>query len=71
MCPRNPLRYTTNLAVRIPLAIAKQASLGEGDSVKIVLDRGGAIVLRPACRKYELADLLGGSTPKTCDRETD
>jgi antitoxin component of MazEF toxin-antitoxin module len=44
------------LAVRIPLAIAKQASLGECDCVKIALDRDGAIVLRPARPKYDLAD---------------
>jgi len=59
------------LAVRIPLAIAKQASLGEGDCVKLALDREGRIVLRPARRKYELAELVGGITPKNRHRETD
>lgn len=59
------------MAVRIPLAIAKQASLGEGDCVKLALDREGRIVLRPARRKYELAELVGGITPKNRHRETD
>ena len=57
--------------MRIPLAIAKQASLGEGDCVKLALDREGRIVLRPARRKYELSDLVAGITPKNRHRETD
>ena len=64
-------KWGNSLAVRIPLAIAKQASLGEGDCVKLALDREGRIVLRPARRKYELAELVGGITPKNRHRETD
>ena len=59
------------MAVRIPLAIAKQASLGEGDCVKLALDREGRIVLRPARRRYELAELVAGITPKNRHRQTD
>ena len=59
------------MAVRIPLAIAKQASLGEGDCVTLALDRNGGIVLRPARRKYELAELVARITPKNRHRETD
>lgn len=57
-------KWGNSLAVRIPLAIAKQASLTEGDSVKLALDAGGNIVLRPARRKYELSDLVAQITPK-------
>jgi len=59
------------LAVRIPLAIAKQASLGEGDCVKLAPDREGRIVLRPAQRKYELSELVARITPKNRHREAD
>ena len=59
------------MAVRIPLAIAKQASLGEGDCVKLTLDRAGGIVLRPARRTYQLADLVSQITPKNRHGETD
>jgi antitoxin MazE len=64
-------KWGNSLAVRIPLAIAKQASLAEGDSVNLALEANGAIVLRPARRKYELADLVARITPKNRHRETD
>ncbi len=59
------------MAVRIPLAIAKQASLAEGDSVKLALDREGGIVLRRARPRYELSDLVAQITRKNRHRETD
>ena len=64
-------KWGNSLAVRIPLAIAKQASLGEGDCVKLALDREGRIVLRPARQRYELAELVAGITPKNRHRQTD
>ena len=64
-------KWGNSLAVRIPLAIAKQAGLAEGDSVKLVLDRDGAIVVRPTRRKYELSDLVAKITPRNRHRETD
>jgi antitoxin MazE len=54
----------------IPRAIAKQASLSEGDCVKLALDPNGGIVLRPARRKYELSDLVAQITPRNRHRET-
>ena len=59
------------MAVRIPLAIAKQASLSEGDCVAMVLDPSGGIVLRPTRRRYELSELVSRITPKNRHRETD
>jgi antitoxin MazE len=64
-------KWGNSLAVRIPLAIAKQASLGEGDSVTLSLERDGGIILRPARRKYELSDLVARITAKNRHRETD
>ena len=64
-------KWGNSLAVRIPLAIAKQASLSEGDCVKMALARDGAIVLRPARRKYDLSDLVARITPKNRHPETD
>ena len=71
---RNETRVTkwgNSLAVRIPLAIARQASLGEGDSVALSLESDGGIVLRPTRRRYELAELVARITPKNRHRETD
>ena len=64
-------KWGNSLAVRIPLAIAKQASLGEGDCVTLDLDRDGAIILRPTRRRYELSDLVARITRKNRHRETD
>jgi antitoxin MazE len=64
-------KWGNSLAVRIPLAIARQASLGEGDSVTLAVDQNGGIVLRPTRRKYELADLVSRITPRNHHRETD
>jgi antitoxin MazE len=40
-------KWGNSLAVRIPQAIAKQASLSAGDCVALALDSDGGIVLRP------------------------
>jgi antitoxin MazE len=64
-------KWGNSLAVRIPLALAKQAGLGEGDSVALTLDHKGGFVVRPARRKYELSELVAQITPKNRHRETD
>ena len=64
-------KWGNSLAVRIPLAIAKEAGIGEGDCVTLALDGSGGVVLRPARRKYELSELVSRITPKNRHRETD
>lgn len=64
-------KWGNSLAVRIPLAIAKQAGLGEGDRVTLTLDPSGSVVVRPARRSYELSELVSRITPKNRHRETD
>jgi antitoxin MazE len=64
-------KWGNSLAVRIPLSIAKQAGLSEGDSLGLAIESDGSIVLRPVRRKYDLADLVGRITPKNRHRETD
>jgi antitoxin MazE len=64
-------KWGNSLAVRIPQAIAKQASLNEGDCVALALDSEGGIVLRPTRRRYELSELISRITPKNRHRETD
>lgn len=50
--------------------MAQQAKLGEDDPVTLALERDGSIVLRAARRRYELAELVAGITPKNRHRET-
>ena len=64
-------KWGNSLAVRIPLAIAKQASIGEGDCVALELNSDGGILLRPTRRRYELSELVARITPKNRHRETD
>jgi antitoxin MazE len=64
-------KWGNSLAIRIPLAIAKQASISEGDSLALLPDPNGGIVLRPARRKYELTELVSRITRKNRHRETD
>ncbi len=64
-------KWGNSLAVRIPLPIAKQAGLGEGDCVALTLNGDGGIVLRPTRRKYDLSDLVARITPKNRHRATD
>jgi antitoxin MazE len=63
-------KWGNSLAVRIPLAVARQAGLGEGDSVALALASDGGIVLRPTRRRYELAELVARITPRNRHRET-
>jgi antitoxin MazE len=63
-------KWGNSLAVRIPLAIAKQAGLSEGDCVALALDSHGGIVLRPTWRRYELSELVARITPRNRRRET-
>ena len=64
-------KWGNSLAVRIPLTLARQARLAEGDQVVLALDREGHVVLRPTQRKYELSDLVAGITNKNRHKETD
>ncbi len=64
-------KWGNSLAVRIPLAVAKEANLGEGDCVTLALHRSGGIILRPKRRQYQLSELVSRITPKNRHRETD
>ncbi len=64
-------KWGNSLAVRIPHAIAKQASLNAGDCVAVSLDSDGVIVMRSTRRRYELSELVSRITPKNRHRETD
>jgi len=64
-------KWGNSLAIRIPLAIAKQAGLSAGDCVALALDSDGGIVLRPTRRRHELSELVARITPRNRHRETD
>jgi antitoxin MazE len=56
-------RWGNSLAVRVPREIAEAAKLVEGAAVELAVEND-AVVIRPARRRYRLAELLVGMTPK-------
>jgi antitoxin MazE len=64
-------KWGNSLAIRIPLALAKQARLSEGDSLAIDVEKDGSIVLRSSRRTYELSELVSQITPENRHRETE
>jgi antitoxin MazE len=64
-------KWGNGLAVRIPVALAREARLAEGDRLTLDLATDGSIVLRPARRKCELRQLVSRITTKNRQSETD
>jgi antitoxin MazE len=64
-------KWGNSLAVRIPLTMAREARLAEGDRLTLDLATDGTIVLRPARRKYELRQLVSRITAKNRHSESD
>jgi antitoxin MazE len=70
-CQSRVSKWSNSLAIRIPLALAKQARLSEGDSLAIDVEKDGSIVLRSSRRTYELSELVSQITPGNRHRETE
>jgi antitoxin MazE len=64
-------KWGNSLAVRIPQGLAKEARIGEGDSLTMALQDDGTIVLRSNRRRYKLEELVSGITAKNRHRETE
>ncbi len=64
-------KWGNSLAVRIPKSVVGTARLREGDEVTLAVGKGGAIVMRPARRKYPLDELVSKITARNRHDETD
>jgi antitoxin MazE len=64
-------RWGNSLAVRIPLRVAETARLREGDALTLAVGKNGAIVIKPAQRKYQLDELVSKITARNRHDETD
>jgi antitoxin MazE len=64
-------KWGNSLAVRIPRHIAQVARLREGDPLSLSVGKDGAVVMRPARRKYRLDELVSSITPGNRHDETD
>jgi len=64
-------RWGNSLAVRIPLRVVESARLREGDELTLAVGKNGAIVIKPAQRKYQLDELVSKITARNRYDETD
>ena len=55
--------WGNSLALRLPRTVAAEAELRDGDAVDVTVEHG-AIVVRPAARRYSIEDLVKGITPR-------
>ncbi len=62
--------WGNSLAVRLPRAVAEKANVKDGDAVEVTIEKG-AIVVRPAKRRYTIEELTEGITPENRHGETD
>jgi antitoxin MazE len=63
-------KWGNSLGLRLPRSIAREARLDEGDTVNVSVD-DGAIVIRPARRRYSLAELVDRITARNRHGESD
>jgi antitoxin MazE len=63
-------KWGNSLAVRIPLPIAKELNLSQGEEMDITSSKG-QIVLEPSRKEYVLKDLVSQITEENSHGETD
>jgi antitoxin MazE len=63
-------KWGNSLGLRLPKTVAREAELGEGDTVTVSV-RSGAIVIRPSRPTYSLDRLIAKITPRNRHDETD
>jgi antitoxin MazE len=61
--------WGNSLALRIPQAVARQLQVGNGDDVELSVEADG-LRIRPARRRYRLAQLVGKITSANRHTET-
>jgi antitoxin MazE len=62
-------KWGNSLGVRLPKSVAREAQLGEGDTVAVSV-HNGAIVIRPSRPRYSLDELVDGITSKNRHNES-
>lgn len=63
-------KWGNSLGLRLPKSVAREAHLGEGDTVDVSVD-SGAIVIRSTRPRYSLDELVRRITPKNRHGEND
>jgi antitoxin MazE len=55
-------KWGNSLALRIPKTLAAELNVQDGDAVDVSLE-GGAIVIRPAAKRYTIEELVADMAP--------
>ncbi len=63
-------KWGNSLALRIPLAVAKQIQVREGDAVTLRVSQAG-LTIKPAGKRLRLDDLLAQVTPENLHPATE
>ena len=63
-------KWGNSLWLRLPESVAKEAQVGDGDKLDVVVE-GGAIVVGLARARYSLGELVGGITNANRHDQTD
>lgn len=63
-------KWGNSLGLRLPKSVAREAEVGEGDTVDVSV-RNGAIVIRPSRPVYSLDRLVAKITPRNRHDESD
>jgi antitoxin MazE len=63
-------KWGNSLALRIPSAVARQIRVENGDAVELSVE-SGALTIRAARPRYQLADLVKGIHPGNSHEEVD
>lgn len=66
----NIQKWGNSLALRIPLAVARQIHVQEGDAVELSVAAGG-LTIQPVVEHPTLDELLAGVTPENLHGATD
>jgi antitoxin MazE len=66
----NIAKWGNSLAIRIPLPIAREAGLAEGDEVALGFTKEGHLLLQPVGAKYSLDELVSQIKPGNLHAET-
>lgn len=62
-------KWGNSLALRIPKSVAQQIHVAEGDDVELRVD-AESLLVRPARKRYRLADLVRRIKPENRHAET-
>ena len=64
-------KWGNSLALRIPVAFARETGIDSGAEVDLALEDGRLVITPPARPSYSLDELVGGVTEKNLHAEVD